>query len=59
VRACRQRLMLRRFRAHGLAVEALVEPPLPPGVVSPFYPGATAWAQRWPAEMIWKVRREA
>jgi hypothetical protein len=49
VRACRQRLMLRRFRAHGLAVEALVEPPLPPGVVSPFYPGATAWAQRWPA----------
>jgi SAM-dependent methyltransferase len=50
---------VRRFRAHGLAVEALVEPAPVPGVVSPFYPGATAWAQRWPAEMIWKVRREA
>jgi len=50
---------VRRFRAHGLAVEALVEPQPPPDVVSPFYPGATDWAQRWPAEVIWKVRREA
>lgn len=50
---------VRRFRAHRLAIEALVEPQPPPGGVSPFYPGATEWAQRWPAEMIWKVRREA
>ncbi|MGH2356365.1 MAG: class I SAM-dependent methyltransferase, partial [Chloroflexota bacterium] len=50
---------VRRFRAHGLAVEALVEPRPARGVVSPFYPDATAWVQRWPAELIWKVRREA
>lgn len=49
---------VRRFRAHGLAIEALIEPQPPRGVTSHFYPGATAWAQRWPAEVIWKVRRE-
>jgi SAM-dependent methyltransferase len=50
---------VRRFREHGLAVESLVEPRPAPGAVSTFYPGATAWARRWPAEVIWKVRREA
>lgn len=49
---------IRAFRAHGFVVEDLVE--LHPG------PGATtthddrgdlAWAQRWPAEHIWVVRR--
>jgi SAM-dependent methyltransferase len=48
---------VRRFREHGLVVDALVEPKPAPGVVSPFYPEATEWAQRWPAELIWKVRR--
>lgn len=50
---------VRRFREHGLAIEALVEPRPPPGAVSSFWPEATAWARRWPAELIWKVRREA
>jgi SAM-dependent methyltransferase len=49
---------VRRFRAHGLAIEALAEPRPPPGGVSPFYPDATGWARRWPAEVIWKARRE-
>jgi ubiquinone/menaquinone biosynthesis C-methylase UbiE len=48
---------VRRFRAHGLAIDALVEPQPPPGAVSSFYPGAADWARRWPAEVIWKVRR--
>ncbi|MGH2351276.1 MAG: class I SAM-dependent methyltransferase [Chloroflexota bacterium] len=50
---------VRRFRAHGLAIDALVEPRPAPGVVSRFWPQATEWARRWPAELIWKVRREA
>ncbi len=49
---------VRRFRAHGLLVDALIEPRPAPGAVSSFYPDATEWARRWPAEAIWKVRRE-
>jgi hypothetical protein len=49
---------VRRFREHGLAVEALVEPRPGPGATTSFWPGATEWARRWPAELIWKVRRE-
>jgi SAM-dependent methyltransferase len=49
---------IRRFRAHHLAVEALVEPQPPDGAVSSFFGPADAWARRWPAEAIWKVRRE-
>jgi SAM-dependent methyltransferase len=49
---------VRLFREHGLAVEALLEPRPPAGTISHFYPEATAWAQRWPAETIWQVRRE-
>ena len=47
-----------RFRACGLAVEALVEPRPPPGATSTFWEKGTDWARRWPAELIWKVRRE-
>jgi SAM-dependent methyltransferase len=49
---------VRLFRENGLAVEALLEPRPPAGTISHFYPDATEWAQRWPAETIWKVRRE-
>jgi SAM-dependent methyltransferase len=49
---------VRRFRKHGLAVEALLEPRPAPGVTSSFWPRATDWARRWPAELIWTVRRE-
>lgn len=45
------------FLAHGLAIDALVEPRPAPDAVSTFYPEATQWARRWPAETIWKVRR--
>ncbi len=49
---------VRRFRMHGLSIDALVEPRPAEGAVSTFYPEATEWARRWPAEVIWKVRRE-
>jgi SAM-dependent methyltransferase len=49
---------VRRFRQHGLAVEALVEPRPLPGATSTFWGRGTGWARRWPAELIWKVRRE-
>jgi SAM-dependent methyltransferase len=50
---------IRLFRENGLAVEALVEPRPGPQAVSTFYPAPTVeWARRWPAEMIWVVRRE-
>jgi SAM-dependent methyltransferase len=49
---------IRRFRANGLAVDALVEPRPPPGATSTFWDTGTDWARRWPAELIWKVRRE-
>jgi hypothetical protein len=50
---------VRRFRAHGLAVETLIEPRPPPGSTSVFWAQGTAWARRWQAEPIWMVRREA
>jgi SAM-dependent methyltransferase len=49
---------VRRFRAHRLAVEALVEPRPPPGATSTFWGSGTDWARRWPAELVWKLRRE-
>jgi SAM-dependent methyltransferase len=49
---------VRRFRAHGLAVEALLEPRPVPGATSTFWNSCTEWARRWPAELVWKVRRE-
>jgi SAM-dependent methyltransferase len=49
---------VRRFRAHGLTVEALREPRAPEGAVSTFHGEAgSRWARRWPAETIWTVRR--
>jgi hypothetical protein len=51
---------IRLFRENGLAIEALVEPRPEPDAVTTFYPASTAaWARRWPAEMIWLVRRKA
>jgi len=50
---------IKLFRENGLAVEALHEPRPEADAVSTFYPAATAeWARRWPAEMIWVIRRE-
>lgn len=51
---------IRLFRAHGLLVEDLVEVQAPPDATttySDFVPGP--WAQRWPAEHMWKLRKAA
>jgi SAM-dependent methyltransferase len=47
------------FRAHGLAVEALVELRPPEGATSTYRDAETfRWARRWPHEQIWMVRKE-
>jgi SAM-dependent methyltransferase len=51
---------VRLFRSHGLIVEDLVELQAPPDAsttYSDFVPAP--WAQRWPAEHIWKLRKAA
>jgi SAM-dependent methyltransferase len=50
---------IRTFAAHGLVVEDLVELRAPPGATTTydeFVP--RRWARRWPAEEIWRLRRE-
>jgi SAM-dependent methyltransferase len=51
---------IRLFRSHGLMVEDLVELQAPSDArttYSDFVP--VSWAQRWPAEHIWKLRKTA
>jgi SAM-dependent methyltransferase len=51
---------IRLFRRESLRVEDLVElraPDAPSTTYTDFVPAA--WASRWPAEHIWKVRRES
>jgi SAM-dependent methyltransferase len=50
---------IRTFAAHGLVVEDLVELQAPKGATTTydeFVPHG--WARRWPAEEIWRLRRE-
>ena len=48
---------IRLFGRHGLIVEDLVEPQPPEGAVSTYRSETEhAWARRWPAEVIWKLR---
>jgi SAM-dependent methyltransferase len=50
---------IRLFRASGFAIEDLIEPrPAPDSTSSYRSPAAMAWARRWPAESIWRLRRE-
>jgi hypothetical protein len=50
---------INRFRENDLSVETLREPPVPAGRHSTFYgEAASLWAGRWPAEVIWTVRRQ-
>lgn len=50
---------IRLFRANGFAIEDLIEIQ-PPKNARTTYPGRPlSWARQWPAEMIWKVRKEA
>jgi SAM-dependent methyltransferase len=49
---------IRRFRANGLTIEDLVEPrPADDATSSYRSAAALAWARRWPAESIWRLRR--
>jgi SAM-dependent methyltransferase len=49
---------IRLFRAHGLAIEDLIEPRPTPDAVSGFRDESDReWYRRWPGEQIWKVRK--
>lgn len=49
---------IRLFRANGFLVEDLIEPRPLPGATSTFRDAdELAWARRWPAESIWRLRR--
>src|SRR6476660_8755722 len=49
---------IRLFRANGFIVEDLIEPRPPEGATSSYRnPDEIAWARRWPAEEIWRLRR--
>jgi ubiquinone/menaquinone biosynthesis C-methylase UbiE len=49
---------IRLFRANGFAIEDLIEP-RPSADAASTYRNAEeqAWARRWPAESIWRLRR--
>lgn len=48
------------FRDNGLAIEQCIETQAPEGVTSSYRsPEDHAWHRKWPAEVIWKVRKEA
>jgi len=50
---------IRLFRANGFVVEDLIEPRPDPDATSSYRsPEELAWARRWPAEEIWRLRRE-
>ncbi len=49
---------VRLFHDHGLVVEDLIELQAPEDATTTFVDYVpAAWARRWPAEQIWKVRR--
>ncbi|HEX4491743.1 MAG TPA: class I SAM-dependent methyltransferase [Acidimicrobiia bacterium] len=51
---------LRRFHAHGLVPEDLIELRAPKGATTTFADYVPyRWARRWPAEQIWKVRKQS
>jgi SAM-dependent methyltransferase len=50
---------VRLFRRNGLLIEDFVEPQPPEGAVSTYRDAQDyAWARRWPAEAIWRLRKE-
>jgi SAM-dependent methyltransferase len=49
---------IRLFRANGFTIEDLIEPRPAEGATSSYRDAeAVAWARRWPAESIWRLRR--
>ena len=50
---------IRLFRRHGFVVEDLIELRPPKGATTTYTEVAPrGWARRWPAEQIWKLRKE-
>jgi ubiquinone/menaquinone biosynthesis C-methylase UbiE len=50
---------IRLFRANGFVIEDLIEPIPAEGATSTYRTDAAlAWARRWPAECLWKLRKE-
>jgi SAM-dependent methyltransferase len=50
---------IRLFRRHGFAVEDLIEPRPAADAVSSYRDEIErTWSRRWPAEMIWRLRRD-
>ena len=46
------------LRSSGFEIEELVEPRPPDGSTNVYHPNdALEWAQKWPCEEVWKVRR--
>jgi SAM-dependent methyltransferase len=49
---------IRLFRANGFVIEDCLEPRPGPDATSSYRSAESlAWARRWPAEMIWRLRR--
>ncbi len=46
------------FRRTGLAIERLLELQAPPGATTSYPWANPEWAQRWPSEEVWVLRRE-
>jgi len=49
---------IRRFRAHDFVVDDLVELRAPKDASTTYPDFDPRWARRWPAEQIWKLRKE-
>lgn len=50
---------IRLFRANGFVVEDLIEPQIRADATSSYRSAAAlTWGRRWPAEEIWKLRRD-
>jgi len=48
---------IRLFRANGFVIEDCIEPRPGPDATSTYRSAETlAWARRWPAETIWRLR---
>jgi SAM-dependent methyltransferase len=50
---------IRLFRRNDLSIEDLIEVQPPKGARTTFPGRPPSWARRWPAEMIWKLRKDA
>jgi SAM-dependent methyltransferase len=48
---------IRLFRAHGFEIEELLELRPAQGAATPYDFVTLEWAQRWPSEEVWRVRR--